>query len=306
MTNGTASAEKVADYAERLLRIILSKGNTLPRTYGFEYEFLPTRILQQADMILLDSTLRSWGYVPEGGTYSCGGKQVVFEPGGQIEYLSPPLKGDDDAEVRGLLEWIGRTNRDILTCTGIEYIGTDYMPDRYDAPLLLSSPRYSMMHERFRKVDRRGPEMMKGTAAIHMHAAIVSEKDLESLFRIFSGMARSRILGMSSNRREIWDMTDSCRCGMVLAEEDSDAQTILQRIVEHAMNAVEFRTGEIFRSLDHMGFDDFLQHLTTIFTDIRINVKGGTMELRTPDSRPVSDFPPAWNEFVRQCEELKG
>ena len=40
-----------------------------------------------------------------------------------------------------------------------------------------------------------------------------------------------------------------------------------------------------------------------MFTDVRLNAKGGTLELRTPDSRPVQDFRPLWKKFVRLCEE---
>ncbi len=301
---GTAvSQETVRRYARNLLEMVLSRGNDLPRSYGFEYEFLPDRILARDDMSMLEGFLKSRGYEPVEGVYVRGPRQVVFEPGGQIEYLSPPLRADESSKLNEVMGWIAGMNEDIRRETGIRYIGTDYIPGRHDAPLLLTSPRYAMMHERFRKVDARGLEMMKGTAAIHLHAAITRPEDLGVLYAEFCRMSTSETLGMSAERRSIWDRTDSCRCGLSSAQPGNSPELILECIVEQALNAVELRTGRVFSTLKDKDFSDFLDHLTTMFTDIRVNVKGGTLELRTPDSRPLEEFPRAWNEFVKRCEK---
>lgn len=300
------SPETVHRYARNLLEIVLSRGNDLPRSYGFEYEFLPDRILACDDMSMLEDFLKSRGYEPVEGVYVKDSRQVVFEPGGQIEYLSPPLRADESNRLKEVLGWIAGMNEGIRRETGIRYIGTDYIPGRYDAPLLLTSPRYARMHDRFRKVGVRGLEMMKGTAAIHLHAAITSPEDLRVLYAEFCRMSTSDTLGMSSRRRDIWDGTDSCRCGLSKAQPGDSPESLLECIVEQALNAVELRTGRVFNTLKDKDFNDFLDHLTTMFTDIRMNVKGGTLELRTPDSRPLEEFPRAWNEFVQRCEKVTG
>lgn len=291
-------------YSERLLELLLSRGNRLPRSYGFEYEFLPHRILSPEDMDLLRRFLLDRGYGLSGGAFNLDWRQVVFEPGGQIEYVSPPLMAHHHRKLGEVLHWISSMNHDIERETGIRYLGTDFIPGRYHAPLLLTSSRYSLMHERFMSVDERGPDMMKGTAAIHMHAAITSPEDLESLYAEFCRMAAGEILGMSPARREIWDRTDSCRCGLPAGRGGNDAGSIIRRIVEQALEAVELRSGEVFAKVPGRDFDGFLDHLTTMFTDIRVNVKGGTLELRTPDSRPIEEFPAAWGEFVGRCEKV--
>ncbi|OPL18049.1 MAG: hypothetical protein AVO35_07780 [Candidatus Aegiribacteria sp. MLS_C] len=293
-----------AQYADRLLELLLSRGNRPPRSYGFEYEFLPHRILFPEDMDLLRAFLLDRGYVASGAGFTMGRRQVAFEPGGQIEYLSPPIRAADRRMLEEVLAWISSMNEDIEKTTGIRYLGTDFIPGRHGAPLLLSSSRYSLMHERFMSVDDRGPDMMKGTAAIHMHAAITSPEDLESLYAEFCRMASGETLGMSSARREVWSGTDSCRCGLPSGRRPRDAGSIIRCIVEQAMKAVEFTSGRVFGTVPGWDFDDFLDHLTTMFTDVRVNVKGGTLELRTPDSRPLSEFREAWEEFVERCESV--
>ncbi len=307
MSPGTA-CEKTdcisAAYAEKLLDTILARRNSLPRTYGFEYEFLPDRILNHDDMSRLYDFLLSVGYRLDNGIHSKWNRRIVFEPGGQIEYLSPPLKASDNRGFNETLDWVRSMNSIIEIETGIRYIGTDYIPGRYAAPLLLTSERYSLMHDRFMKVDSRGPDMMKGTAAIHLHAAITSKEDLEVLYPLFCKMASSAEHGMSGTRREIWNRTDSCRCCLPDLNIENGALSILEDIVKFAFEAIELKSGKRFRSIEGRNFTEFLDHLTTIFTDIRVNVKFATLELRTPDSRPLEEFPSIWKKFVEECESL--
>lgn len=292
----------VSEYAEKLLDVILTIHNSLPRTYGFEYEFLPDRILDHDDMSRLYGFLLSSGYRPEKGIYSRGERNIVFEPGGQIEYLSPPLIASDCGGFNKTLDWIRDMNCIIETETGIRYIGTDYIPGRYATPLLLTSERYISMHDRFMKVDSRGPDMMKGTAAIHLHTAITSREDLEQLYPLFCDMAFSAELGMSRARRKIWDRTDKCRCCLPDISPESGTLSILEGIVKFTLEAVELQSGKRFSSIEDKSFTDFLDHLTTIFTDVRVNAKVATLELRTPDSRSLDEFPAIWEKFVEICE----
>jgi len=44
--------------------------------------------------------------------------------------------------------------------------------------------------------------------------------------------------------------------------------------------------------------------MTTIFTDIRLNMKGLTWELRTLDSQPLDVFKKKWKIFIRKIEDM--
>jgi hypothetical protein len=45
--------------------------------------------------------------------------------------------------------------------------------------------------------------------------------------------------------------------------------------------------------------------MTTLFTDVRFNLKGPTLELRTLDSIPINEFIPKWNIFISSLETLQ-
>jgi glutamate--cysteine ligase len=274
-----------------------------PRTFGFEYEFLPRRPLAAKDLQRLERFFRNQGYVRRGGQLVCGDRRVVFEPGGQIEYLSPPLRGEARDQIEALLHWINQTNRRIRQELSIEYVATGYLPGRGDSRLLLDSPRYVRMHERFGQSGTRGREMMKGTAAIHLHAAILSIDELAHLYAVFCRLARSSTLGISGVRQDIWAHTDPCRCGYLRFAQPAPSMpdALLQEIVSHALDAVELGTGRPFRCNPKRGEQAFLDHLTTIFTHVRLNLKGGTLELRTLDSTDPNRFLEKWQFFVSAC-----
>ncbi|MCK5785073.1 MAG: hypothetical protein KAH54_00795 [Candidatus Sabulitectum sp.] len=56
----------------------------------------------------------------------------------------------------------------------------------------------------------------------------------------------------------------------------------------------------------HLSFDEFLIHFTTIFTYARLNKKGMTFELRTPDSRPLHTFRNTWITFLNMVQQVMG
>lgn len=297
-----ALRDRAEDLAGRLLELILSRGNGHPRTYGFEYEFLPDRVLLPTDLSSLRELVLSAGCCRVGEVVHIGDLGVTFEPGGQIEYISPVFTASDDEAFRSTLDRISVTNSRISSELGIRYIGTGYIPGRYSAPLLLTADRYSRMHSRFMTVDKRGPDMMKGTAAIHLHAAMTSVDDLTLFYPLFCRLARGRKLGMSDERRAIWDATDRSRCGLPSVDLSGTAISMLTEICLASLKVEELSSSEPFMNLPDAGFEAFLAHLTTMFTDVRLNVKGGTLELRTLDSMPIESFPSIWKYFIDVCE----
>jgi glutamate--cysteine ligase len=160
------------------------------------------------------------------------------------------------------------------------------------------------MHERFSRSGMRAHEMMKGTAAIHLHASILDIEELARLYDIFCHLSCSDELGIHGERKDIWRHTDPCRCGLPRVGRtplisQAKPEDVLSRIVRHALEAVDLETTRPFH-LGEKSQDEraFLDHLTTIFTNVRLNLKGGTLELRTLDSMPRERFVQKWNLFL--------
>ncbi len=276
-----------------------------PRTYGFEYEFLPRYPFSQNDMNRVAGLLPDIGFLPDGGEFTSeNGLRVNFEPGGQIEYNSPPLFAGEDKRFDSLLAVIDHTNSVIYRRLGIEYFGRGYLPGRADASLCLSTDRYIKLHERLAKVDSRGLEMMKGTASIHLHVAISNFDELLPLFNALCQLSISDEFKMSSERRDIWDHTDRGRCGIppcCFADIESSG-ALIERLIQYAVDAEVLGEDVPFDHATDQSFKAFLYHMTTLFTDVRFNLKGPTLELRTLDSMPPEQFAPKWKRFVDLLE----
>ncbi|MCF8095699.1 MAG: hypothetical protein K9J79_10110, partial [Desulfobacteraceae bacterium] len=172
------------DFSRRFLDVLAAPLPRQKRTYGFEYEFLPDRPMEIKDLTVVEDFLAGFGKRGEKGVYFENGISVAFEPGGQLEYCSPPLLPHDETALEDLINFIVEMNDLIKQRLGVGYLGCGYLPGRKDAPLCLSSERYVNLHRRLAKSGTRGHEMMKGTAAIHLHVSICSMDEVLRLFYI--------------------------------------------------------------------------------------------------------------------------
>jgi len=301
IVNNKIQEELTKEFSRKLLNLLHDKTVKGPRSFGFEYEFLPKEILSLNDMVRLYAFLPKWGFSPDGAAFiSPSGMRIAFEPGGQIEYCSPPLFPEEEERLDRILAVIEETNGAIHRELGIDYIALDYIPDRADAPLCLNSKRYLNLHARMPEAGTRGREMMKGTASIHLHVAILGLHELLPLFLRLSVLSRSAEFEMSPNRRDIWDNTDPTRCGLPPALQSplKSIEQWVERFVRFTLNAVDLYDRIPFYKKRNITFQGFLDHMTTIFTDVRLNLKGPTIELRTLDSIPLEAFRVKWKVFV--------
>lgn len=278
------------------------------RTYGFEYEFLPEQMLGIPDMIRMDLLLEKLG-----GEKSAGdrlfenGMRITFEPGGQIEYCSPPLLAGDHETIDSLLSFITYVNDEIYRRLGIQYKAVGYIPGRANYPLCLRTTRYLQLHKRLSKSGSRGHEMMKGTASIHLHVSISRLDEMLPLFYFLCDLAGSDAFGMSKARRDIWQHTDPSRCGEppCCSENLSSPEQLIDRLIRYALQVVVLGEQVPFEKASDRSFSAFLSHTTTIFTDVRFNLKGPTLELRTLDSMPPGHFKEKWLAFVELAKVVK-
>ncbi|NQU16258.1 MAG: hypothetical protein HQ561_19035 [Desulfobacteraceae bacterium] len=307
MSDGNTYEAFLEGFSNMFLEVLRQRVPDGPRSYGFEYEFISRTPLTLDHMGEIYGFLPSCGFDPDEGSFvSPSGIYITFEPGGQIEYHSTPMFGWDKGTFRSALSEIKNTNAAILKALGIEYLGVGYIPDRGDAPLCLTSERYRNLHERVTRAGTRGREMMKGTASIHLHVVIRSVQEMPPLFRKLCELSVTKEFGMSRHRREIWDNTDPTRCGQTLCSQKNlgSAKELAKGLVRFALDAVDLREGVPFRKKGEITFDKFLYHMTTLFTDVRINCKGPTVEMRTLDSLPVGRFEEKWRRFISIVEEV--
>ncbi|MCF8070636.1 MAG: hypothetical protein K9L30_18805 [Desulfobacterales bacterium] len=277
------------------------------RTYGYEYEFISDRVLTLDDMDSLLKFIESYGYSREGMIFSSdSGMYITIEPGGQIEYCSHPFLAEDNDLFDKSIKLIRDTNSAVKEAIGINYVGIGFIPDRSNAPLLLTAERYKNLHERMPRVGTRGHDMMKGTASIHLHVSINDINEMIPLYKKMKSLSESEQFKMSDERRSIWNDTDKSRCG-IFVDDIKGLRTpreLVDKITEFTMNAEDLYKNVPFREIEDSTFDEFLVHLTTMFTDIRLNLKGPTVEMRTLDSVPVSEFEKKWKYFVNTLDNF--
>ena len=298
------SANLEREFSEQLYAYLERSFKPGPLTYGFEYEFMPDVIMTPELVSAIKQALSKMGFnlQADGSFQAEDGLDVSFEPGGQLEYGSPPLLADDNEKFTKLLEHLTATNRLIAADFAVNYNALDYIPGRESAPLCILGQRYQDMHSLFIDNRGRGREMMKGTASIQLHVRIRAFAEMVPLFRLLLQLSRDQEFAMSENRRAIWDATDVSRCRLPDLGEITDVKELLTQIVRHALTAVDFNQRIPFAELENPSFSQFLVHLTTIFTDVRLNLKGPTFELRTTDSLPLADFKNRWQRFITEVE----
>ncbi|MBS3808834.1 MAG: hypothetical protein KGY38_01590 [Desulfobacterales bacterium] len=294
------------EFTKRYLDVLADQLPKKQRTYGFEYEFLPDRPMEIRDLAAVEDLLAQSGKRGKNGVVFENGVTVAFEPGGQLEYCSPPLLPDDDDKIDELLSFMLEINALIKKRLGIGYVARGYMPGRENAPLCLTSERYVNLYRRLAKSGSRGHEMMKGTAAIHLHVAICSIDELLPLFYRLCELSGYELFQMSEMRRDIWKHTDNSRCGKppCCSEKMDDPAVLIDRLIKFGLQAVVLGEEVPFSQASDRSFESFLYHMTTIFTDVRFNLKGTTLELRTPDSMPVDLFKSRWRQFVNLTENI--
>lgn len=295
-----------ADFTRRYMAVLKGQLPKTERTYGFEFEFLPDRVLQIEDVADVEALLSRWGKCANGAVFFENGLCIAFEPGGQLEYCSPPLAAGDEKRLDRFISFMEQINAEIRSHLGISYLPRGYVTGRRDAPLCLTSERYVSLHRRLAASGTRGHEMMKATASIHLHVAICSIEELLPLFFRLCSLAREPLFHMSAQRREIWDSTDPTRCGMppCCSEPLTEPEELIDRLIRFGLHAVALGEEVPFFKTADTSFETFLYHMTTIFTDVRFNLKGTTLELRTLDSMPMDAFRQRWLQFISKTAQV--
>ncbi len=259
---------------------------TLPflRRYGARQGWRETRTAKGAPCFA----------TPSGGT-------IGYEPGGQLEYSSPPCRTASAllAELRGVVVPL----RAAAPSEGIDLltVGVDPFNPVEDAPLLLGLPRYRRMAEYLAGRGGWGAVMMRQTASFQIGLDLDDEPLLRwrvlnaaapYLTAIFanSPVHAGAATGHQSARAGAWRALDPSRTGLPW-----DGAAPVSAYLEFALAApamllpaVEGRHRPFAEWLAcaRPTLEEWHEHLTTLFPEVRPR---GHLEVRSVDT-----VPPEW------------
>ena len=291
-------------------------GGRTSQQIGVEWEFIPVEA-STGRRCPIDSEgspatlpfLRRWGsrqnwiegrtpkgtpcfILPSGGT-------LTFEPGGQLEYSSPPCPSA--TSLLGLLRSVVLPLQAAAAAEGIDLLtyGIDPSNPIEGAPLLVDAKRYSRMAEHFATIGEAGARMMRQTASFQINLNFDDQAELRwrvlnaSAPCIIAMFANSPIYngsptGHQSTRSAVWRAVDPARTGLPF-----DDLRPVEAYLEFALSAPaillppsdgEVRPfGEWLRRAD-LSLEDWHDHLSTLFPEVRPR---GHLELRSCDALPA-------------------
>lgn len=232
--------------------------------------------------------------LPAGGT-------LTFEPGGQLEYGSPPCRSP--SALLALLRAVVVPLRAAAAGEGIELLAAGLDPSNAadQAPLLLRTPRYSRMADYLADIGPAGARMMRQTAALQVSLDLDDEPlrrwtvlnaaapYVVAIFAnspVYDGAAT----GCRSTRAEVWRNLDPSRTGLPW-----DGRDPVGRYCDFALRAPAILLPKPDGALLPFGewlrhgrptLDEWREHLTTLFPEVRPR---GHLELRSCDA-----VPPQW------------
>jgi glutamate--cysteine ligase len=249
-----------------------------------------------------------------------GGGTITLEPGGQLEYSSPPFPTP-----RTLIEQLQSVLSALCESaleSGVllQAVGIDPLHPIAEVPLQLEVPRYLQMDEYFRAVGSgsgAGARMMRQTAAIQVNVdpAFDSVRTWDVLQRaapvltaLFanSRMYEGRDSGYASYRAYTWTELDPGRTGII----EPSARAYLQFALD-ARCIADAPAYRPFRDLADATDADWVLHLSTLFPEVRPK---GYLEVRSMDVIPLESIAApvltvaaiAWDDHVLSAvsEEL--
>ena len=259
---------------------------------------------------------RGWRPAMEGGkaiALTLDGQSITLEPGGQLELSGAPLEtvhGTCDEATRHLDEL-----RALGDEMGIAFLGAGMQPKwrRGEIPVMPKA-RYAIMRAYMPRKGRLGLDMMLRTCTVQTNLDFESEVDMVRKFRVGlalqpvaaalfanSPFVDGRPSGFMSYRTHVWSHTDPDRCGVPAFVFESGMG--FEAWAEYALDVPMYFVRRGGRYVDAAGrsFRDFLagrlpelpgerptladweDHLTTIFTDVRLK---RYLEMRGADGGP--------------------
>jgi glutamate--cysteine ligase len=225
-----------------------------------------------------------------------GGGTLTFEPGGQLEYSSPPCRSP--SALLALLRSTVLPLRAAAAAEGITLlaVGIDPLNPIEGAPLLLRTRRYQRMADYLARRGPSGARMMRQTAAFQVALDLDDEPWLRwqvlnaaapYVVAIFanSPVYDGQATGCASARAAVWRTLDPGRTGLPWSD-----RCPVEAYLDFALEAPAFLLPAV--EGEHLGFGEWLEradvtpdewhdHLSTLFPEVRPR---GHFELRSADA----------------------
>lgn len=264
------------------------------------------------------------------------GASVSLEPGGQFELSGAPLE-----HIHQTCNEVGQHLREVKAISdrlGIGFLGLGFSPvwSLAETPIMPKG-RYKIMRDYMTKVGRLGQQMMFRSCTVQTNLDFASEADMVKKYRVSlalqplatalfanSPFAEGRTNGFLSYRGHVWTDTDPDRTGMLpFVFEDGFG---FERYVDYALDVPmyfirrdgtylncagmsfrDFMDGKLpARPGDRPTIDDFMDHLSTIFPEVRLKT---FLEMRGADAGPwdrLCALPAFWVGILYDNHALDG
>ena len=171
-----------------------------------------------------------------------------LEPGGQLEWSSPPYENLNDLSIaqlrhRKLLDDVTDHHDLIVLHWGLEPI---LFPDDID---LIHQSKYQLMNDHMEKVNTHGKWMMRNTASIQVNIDITGKEDAEKMGFLAdclhpvcaylfanSPFYKNEPAGTKNIRNIIWEQTDNHRCRNLVDHGISSPNDLIKNYIDYMMD----------------------------------------------------------------------
>jgi glutamate--cysteine ligase len=278
--------------------------------FGFrEGDLMPPAYEPDGIRAVLEGIVREGGWAPiKDGTSIIGlrglgahaSASVSLEPGGQLELSGAPLADlhATEAELRDHFAAVRRVAGPLGL--GFAPLGFHPLATRAEMPWMPKS-RYAIMRRYMPKVGSLGLDMMLRTCTVQVNLDYGSEADMARKLRVAlalqplatallanSPFYEGRPSGFLSTRAQVWTDVDAARTGMpgVMFEEGFGFERFAEWALDVPMYFVlrdggryvdlagrsfrDFMAGRMLHEYGPATLGDFADHITTIFTDVRL------------------------------------
>ncbi len=243
-----------------------------------------------------------------------------LEPGGQLEWASPPMKSLHEINnnyLRNKTRVLAIAKREKLTYIDFS-LEPLYSPSDIE---LIDHKKYNFMDKMFSKTGKLGPWMMRNTASIQINIDFSSREEAERMAYIADCITpiasilfanspywKGKLAGSANLRYKIWNDTDGSRCGDLMDHGITSSTELIKRYAQYIqtvpaifieddsgnINNFDGTLAELLSDQETAGklTDDHIQvALHQIFTHVRFK---NVLEIRGAD-KPLAgyEFAPA-------------